>query len=73
MGKPVRTYYRDRAFDDFIEIAIDFRKDISLILQRPDWNESEKAKLQRMILEMHEFHIKLYDYVRQNKKSKKRP
>lgn len=73
LAKPVRTYYRDRAFDEFIEVALDFRRDISIILQRPEWNESEKARLKNRIEEMNEFHIKIYEHVKQNNQNKKRP
>ena len=66
-------YYRDRAFDEFIEVAIGFRKDISLILQRPDWNESEKHRLVNMMREVYELNVKIYDYVRKNKSNEKRP
>lgn len=72
LGQPVRIYYRDRAFDDFIEAAIDFRKDASLILQRPDWDEEEKTCMKTLVQEMHDFHVKIYDYVRNSKQNKKR-
>jgi len=73
LGKPVRTYYRDRAFDEFIEVVLGFRRDISLILERQEWNEGEKASLRNRIQEMHELHIKIYDHVQQNNQNKKRP
>lgn len=73
LGKPVRVYYRDRAFDEFIDVVLGLRRDLNLLLQRTDWNESEKIRLQDMIQAMHEIHIKVYDYVRSNKQNEKRP
>jgi hypothetical protein len=73
LGKPVRVYYRDRAFDQFIEEVIDLRKQLALVMQRQGWSESEKAKMQEIFKELYELHIKLFEYVRKNKQNEKCP
>lgn len=73
LGKPVRTYYRDRAFDEFTEAAIGFRKDARLMLQRPDWSEEEKSWMKEKFEKMEQLHIKIHEHVRQNNSNQKRP
>ena len=71
LGKPVRIYYRERAFVEFTEAAILFRKDASLIIQHAEWTEAEKMKLEGMFEKMYQLHIKIHEHVRQNKKNTK--
>lgn len=73
LGKPVKVLYRDQAFDEFTAAAIRFRKDVSLVLERTEWTEAEKSRLSDQLTHMEQLHIKIHEYVRQNKKNEKRP
>jgi hypothetical protein len=63
LGKPVTIYYRDRAFDEFTEARIQFRKDVTLILERGGFNATEKEWLRQQLHIMNELHIKIHEHV----------
>jgi len=63
LGKPVTIYYRDRAFDEFTEARIQFRKDVALILERGGFNATEKKWLDQQMSMMNQLHIKIHDHV----------
>lgn len=73
LGKPVRTFYRDRAFDEFTEAAIGFRKDVQIVLQNSGWSEAERSWIKEKIDQIYQLHIKIHDHVRKNKSNEKRP
>ncbi|MBN9384787.1 MAG: hypothetical protein J0H74_28795 [Chitinophagaceae bacterium] len=69
LGRPVTIFYRDRAFDDFTEARIQFRKDVELILEKGGLSETEKDWLHRQMTIMHELHVKIDLYVRNSKQT----
>lgn len=70
-GKPVTVIYRDRAFDDFIELCISIKKDLDAILSHNEFTDEEKEWCRKEIMTIKETMIQIYNHVRQNKNNRK--
>lgn len=68
LAKPLCVYYRNRSYDDFTEAYISFKRDLDTLLQKDQWSETEKKRLNEQILEIKNTITQLYDYVRDNRK-----
>ena len=73
LGKPVRTYYRDRAFDDFTEAAIRLNKDLRSFLESGVLNEEERKGLTETAASIKIILINIDEHVRRSKQNTKRP
>jgi len=73
LGQPVRTYYRDRAFDAFIEASVQFNKDLKSLLSAGWGNTEESASLLTLAQEIKLLLIKIDDYVRENRSNMQPP
>lgn len=69
-AKPITVTYRDRSFDDFIEMCIQFKKELDKIPSLNGLTEDEKEWLNKEVATIKETIIKIYDYVRQNTSNK---
>ncbi|HEY4288863.1 MAG TPA: hypothetical protein VGN00_17290 [Puia sp.] len=49
LGKPVTVTYRNRSLDDFIEIAVQLRRDWRSLLAKSGFNQAEIEELKRRI------------------------
>jgi hypothetical protein len=67
-GKPVTVTYRDRSFDEFIDVCIQFKKDLDIILSNGRFTDAEILWLTQEIKTIKDLMVQLYDYVRNNKK-----
>jgi len=67
---PVTVYYRDKAYDDFTEAAIQFRNRLDILLTDGSFAGAEKEWLIREIKTANQLLAKIYDHVRQNKETK---
>jgi len=72
-GKAIRIYYRDRAFDAFTEAAVQFNKDIKLLLAESGVNEEAGARLVLLAEEIKAILIKIDDHVRKTRKNRQPP
>ena len=73
MRGPVTIYYRNKSYDDFLDVGIQFRKQLDILLSANLLTESEKEWLFQDIKIVKELMSKLYDHVRQNNTDKKYP
>jgi hypothetical protein len=73
MRGPVTTYYRNKSYDEFLEVGIQFRKQLDTLLSADLLIESEKQRLSHDIKIVNDLMSKLYDHVRQNNTDKKYP
>jgi len=67
--EPIKMYYRDRAYDEFIETAIRLKRALSSHGGRSD--DTDQAWLQEEIQAIKELLIKIEAHVRKSKKRKK--
>jgi hypothetical protein len=58
LGKPATVLYRNRSLDDFIETAVQLRKDLKLLLSKETFTAQEKTELNRKLLSIEENLIK---------------
>lgn len=58
LGKPVTVLCRNRSLDDFIETAVQLRKDLKLLLSKDTFTAPEKTELNRKLLSIEENLIK---------------
>ena len=66
---PVTVYYRDKAYDEFIEAAIQFRNDLEALFTVGNFSAGEKEGLMQEIKIVKAQLNKIYDHVRQNKQT----
>jgi hypothetical protein len=64
---PVTVYYRDKAYDEFIETAIQLRNGLEALAASETFSDEEKDELIQKMDKIKEQLNKIYDYVRQNK------
>jgi len=72
-GKAIKIYYRDRAFDAFIEAGVQFNKDVKLLLSEGTFNEDRIAGLVELANAIKTLLIKIDDHVRKTRKNRQRP
>jgi hypothetical protein len=66
-GKPITVYYRDQAYDEFIETAIQLRKGLDAVFLHDGIPEIEKEAISNEIQTIKEMLSKIYDHVSQTK------
>lgn len=68
LGKPVTVLYRNRSLDDFIESAVQIRKELKLIVSKDSLNNVEKEELRRKMDSIEKNLIKVVDICSQESK-----
>jgi MobC-like protein len=68
LGKPVKVLYRNRSLDDFIELAVQMRKELKLIVSKDSLSSMEKEALGRKIDSIEKHLIKVLDTCTQTSK-----
>jgi hypothetical protein len=71
LGKPIKVFYRNKSFDEFVEIAILLKKRLDAILIAGLYAGAEKEALAADIKVIKEYMIKIYDHERKNKAQQK--
>lgn len=71
LGKPIRVYYRNKSFDEFIESAILLKKRLDAILIRGVYTGAEREELTQYIKAIKEILVNIYENERQNKTKQK--
>jgi 16S rRNA U1498 N3-methylase RsmE len=61
LGDPVTVMYRNRSLDDFIESAVQLRKELKLVVSKDSLANSEKAELRRKLARIEENLIKIVE------------
>src|SRR5258708_393107 len=61
-GQPVKVFYRDRGFDDFIEAVILLRKDLTTILEEKLVSDGTEVALKKALAELILLVTKIDDY-----------
>lgn len=70
-GKPVKILYRDQGYDEFIEVAIQVKKNLTVILAQKWISQASESQLLHDIATMTSLLIKIDEYVFRNKKDEK--
>jgi len=70
-GRPVKVLCRDQSYDEFIEAAIQVKKNLTIILAQKWISKEGEAELRCKLSEMIALLIKIDDYVLRNKKNDK--
>ncbi len=68
-GEPIKMFYRDRAYDEFIETAIRLKRALSSLADRLD--DAHQSWLREEIQAIKELLMKIEEHVRKSKKRKK--
>jgi len=66
-GKAIRIYYRDRAFDAFIDTGVQFNKDVHLLLSDGGFDGESRKHLVTLAEDIKTLLIKIDNYVRETK------
>jgi hypothetical protein len=61
LGKPVTVMYRNRSLDDFIEWAVQLRKELKLIVSKDSLPDTDKDDLRRQLNSIEQNLIKIVD------------
>ena len=61
-GKPITVNYRDQSFDEFLELGIQLKKKLNLLLTQTPLSGVEMESISADIKTIKEHLIKLYDY-----------
>jgi hypothetical protein len=67
LKRPITMFYRDKAYDEFTEAAIQFRHRLDALLDSGILPDVEKERVIQEMKTANELLAKIYDHVRQNK------
>jgi hypothetical protein len=66
LGKPATVLYRNRSLDDFIESAVQLRKELKLLISRDTLTALEKDALNQKLISIEESLIKITELCKPN-------